>query len=218
MPLTDFKGCPPPERKTLTGHCVRLEPVYAEAHAGLTHALCGPENESLWDYIPIYQPSAEDLIGTLINTEQSQGWITHVLIDQKTNTPLGTASLMRLRPEQGSAEIGFVVFGHALQRTAAATEVIYLNAAYLFDELGYRRYEWKCDNDNEASKRAALRFGFQFEGIFRNDMVIKGNNRDTAWFAMTDEDWKKLKPGYEAWLAPENFDEEGEQKRGCKRL
>ena len=119
---------------------------------------------------------------------------------------------MRIRPAQGSAEIGCVIFGHALKRTAAATEVVYLTASYLFDWLGYRRYEWKCNNENEASKRAAERFGFRFEGIFRNDMVVKGKNRDTAWFAMTDEDWQTLKPSYEAWLAPENFDAEGNQK------
>ena len=211
MDLSNFKGCKPPARQPLIGEYVRLEPIDASAHAALTHALCGPENESLWDYIPIYQPKAEELLQTLIASEQSQGWVTHILIDQKTNAPLGTASLMRLRPEQGSAEIGFVVFGHALQRTAAATEVIYLTASYLFDELGYRRYEWKCNNDNEASKRAALRFGFKFEGVFRNDMVVKGKNRDTAWFAMTDDDWRELKPGYETWLNPENFDADGRQ-------
>lgn len=104
-----------------------------------------------------------------------------------------------------------MAFGQQLKRTREATEAIYLMARHLFEDLGYRRYEWKCHNENAASKRAAARFGFTFEGIFRNDMVVKGQNRDTAWFAMTDTDWPKLKLVFEAWLSDTNFDAEGHQ-------
>ncbi len=123
------------------------------------------------------------------------------------------ASYMRIRQEHGSAEVGFVLFGARLQRTAAATEAMYLMARHLFEDLGYRRYEWKCDDDNAASKRAADRLGFTFEGVFRNDMVVKGRSRDTAWFSMTDAEWPRLGGRLDAWLASENFDPDGRQKR-----
>jgi RimJ/RimL family protein N-acetyltransferase len=112
----------------------------------------------------------------------------------------------------GSVEVGCVAFGDALKRTREATEAMYLMAAHVFDELGYRRYEWKCNNGNAASKCAAKRFGFIYEGVFRNDMVVRGENRDTAWFAMTDGDWPQIKAGFEAWLASDNFDAGGQQK------
>ena len=125
---------------------------------------------------------------------------------------LGMASYMRIRPEHGSAEVGFVCFSKAMQRTPAATEAMYLMARHLFDDLGYRRYEWKCDNANEKSRRAAERLGFAFEGVFRQDMVMKGRNRDTAWYSMLDTEWPAAKAAFEAWLAPENFDGEGRQR------
>ena len=110
-------------------------------------------------------------------------------------------------------EIGNIYWGPTIARRAAATEALYLAARHVFDDLGYRRFEWKCNNLNEPSKKAALRFGFAHEGVFRQHMVVKGLNRDTAWFAMIDKDWPALRAGYEAWLAPENFDAEGRQKR-----
>jgi RimJ/RimL family protein N-acetyltransferase len=127
---------------------------------------------------------------------------------------------MRLRPEHGSVEIGCVVFGKALQKTRGATEAIYLMAKHAFSDLGYRRFEWKCDNDNADSKNAALRFGFEFEGVFRNDMVMKGRNRDTAWFSIIDTDWPIVKAGFETWLSAQNFDENGRQissLRDCRK-
>ena len=125
---------------------------------------------------------------------------------------------MRLRPEYGSAEIGCVIFGDKLQKTRAATETLYLFAKHVFEDLGYRRFEWKCDNGNVASKRAAERFGFKFEGIFRNDMIVKGRNRDTAWYAMTDDDWTAVKARFETWLSPENFGFNSLQKKALSDL
>lgn len=119
---------------------------------------------------------------------------------------------MRIDPAHGVIEIGHILWGPAIAGTSVATEALYLSASYMFDTLGYRRFEWKCNNHNEPSKRAAQRFGFTFEGIFRQHMVVKGQNRDTAWFAMTDQDWPRLKAGYEAWLRPENFDADMRQK------
>ena len=123
------------------------------------------------------------------------------------------AGYMRIREKHGSAEIGCVAFGRDLRRSPEATEAMSLMASHIFDELGYRRYEWKCHNGNAASRRAAKRFGFKFEGVFRNDMVVRGKNRDTAWFAMTDEDWPANKSAFEAWLSPSNFDAAGQQKK-----
>ncbi|MAK62174.1 MAG: GNAT family N-acetyltransferase [Ponticaulis sp.] len=139
-------------------------------------------------------------------------WLTYTILDRETTRPLGMASYMRQRPEHGSIEVGCVAFSPALRRTIAATEAMYLMAAHVFDDLHYRRYEWKCHNKNTASKNAALRFGFQFEGVHRNDMVMKGTSRDTAWFAMTDDDWPGVKAAFKRWLSPDNFDENGQQK------
>ena len=145
-------------------------------------------------------------------------WETLVIRSPATEAVLGMASYMRIRAEHGSAEVGCVTFGPQLKRTREATEAMFLMGTHLFEALGYRRFEWKCHNENAASKRAAERFGFRFEGIFRNDMVVKGANRDTAWYAMTDDDWPGIKAGYEAWLAPENFDADGRQIAPLKTL
>ena len=127
--------------------------------------------------------------------------------------PAGLAAYLRITPESGVIEIGHIWFGATLQRTTAASEVIYLLAHRVFDELGYRRLEWKTDVLNAASRRAAERFGFSFEGVFRKHMVIKGRNRDTAWYAITDDDWPAVRAGFQAWLAPGNFDSLGQQQR-----
>lgn len=120
---------------------------------------------------------------------------------------------MRITPAHGVIEVGNILFSPALQRTRAATEAMYLMARHVFEDLGYRRYEWKCNAENAPSRRAALRFGFTFEGIFRQHMVVKGHNRDTAWFAMLDHEWPGRKRAFEAWLQPENFDDDGHQQR-----
>jgi RimJ/RimL family protein N-acetyltransferase len=134
------------------------------------------------------------------------------VVDLRTGKAEGRQALMRIDPAHGVIEVGSILWGPAIARSRVTTEALYLTACYVFDELGYRRFEWKCNNLNEPSKRAAERFGFRFEGIFRQHMVVKGQNRDTAWFGMTDADWALIKPRYTAWLASTNFDEMGHQR------
>lgn len=135
------------------------------------------------------------------------------VVDRRTDRCEGRQSYMRITPEHGVIEIGSILWGNAIARSRVATEALYLFASHAFDQLGYRRFEWKCNSMNAPSRRAALRFGFQFEGIFRQHMVQKGANRDTAWFAMTDGDWALLRPGYQRWLEPSNFDAQGQQRQ-----
>ena len=132
--------------------------------------------------------------------------------------PLGWASYLRITPEFGVIEIGHIWFGLELRRTTAATEAIYLLARHALDDLGYRRLEWKCNALNAASRRAAERFGFTFEGVFRRHQIVKGRNRDTAWYAITDDDWPMIRGGYESWLAPENFNDDGLQRCSLREL
>ncbi len=147
-----------------------------------------------------------------------QGWETLAIVDAASNHVLGMASYMRIREDHGSAEIGCVAFGDKLKRTPQATEALMLMAAHVFDDLGYRRYEWKCNNANLASKRAAERFGFAFEGVFRNDMVAKGQNRDTAWYSIIDSEWLEVRTALIDWLAPSNFGQRGQQIRRLDQL
>ena len=175
------------------------EPLYAVSHlpAG---------DPAIWTYLPDgpYE-SPEHLREMLAWAETLRIALFHCG-DAAGGAPLGLASYQRITPEFGVIEIGHIWFGVPLQRTTAATEAIYLLARHAFDDLGYRRLEWKCNALNAASRRAAERFGFTFEGIFRKHMVIKGRSRDTAWFAITDEDWPPIRAAFQAWLAPENFD------------
>jgi len=136
----------------------------------------------------------------------------YAVIDPQTGRAEGRQALMRITPEHGVIEIGSILWGPKIARTRIATEALYLFARHVFDVLGYRRFEWKCDSKNTPSRRAALRFGFAFEGIFRSHMVVKGENRDTAWFAMIDADWPRIKAAMERWLDPTNFDAEGRQR------
>jgi RimJ/RimL family protein N-acetyltransferase len=150
--------------------------------------------------------------------ESSEDPLFFALVRLADERPAGLASYLRVTPELGVIEIGHIWFGVSLQRTTAATEAIYLLARHAFDDLGYRRLEWKCNALNAASRRAAERFGFRFEGVFRNHMVVKGRNRDTAWYAITDAEWAVIRLGYEAWLAPDNFAPDSRQKRSLREL
>lgn len=216
--LTKWTGCTAPASVVHEGRYARLEPLNWEAHQGdLSDALLGPETEALWTYLPS-GPFADpaDFRAWLDGARHGDGdWLTFA-VRPEGGAVEGMMSFMRQRPEQGSMEVGCIVYGAKLSRTRAATEAVYLLARHLFEDLGYRRFEWKCNAENEASKRAAKRFGFLFEGTFRNDQVVKGRNRDTAWFAMTDGDWPSVKARFEKWLAPENFDEAGQQRSSLK--
>jgi RimJ/RimL family protein N-acetyltransferase len=205
---------------SLRGTLVKLEPLDWSKHGqGLFAAVAGERNAELWQYMPIGPfPQVEPFRQFIEKARAEQGWETLVIVDAASNQVLGMASYMRIREDHGSAEIGCVAFGDKLKRTRHATEALMLMAAHVFDDLGYRRYEWKCNNSNLASKRAAERFGFSFEGVFRNDMVTKGQNRDTAWYSIIDSEWHALRCALTDWLALSNFDQHGQQIRKFEEL
>jgi len=216
--LSNWKPRPRPGLSALVGHYARCEPYQKKKYAAdLFQVFSGQEHANLWTYMPI-GPFAEqvDLEAMLAyvnpGSPSETSWQTMVLRSVASGRVLGMASYMRIREAHGSAEVGAVTFSKKMQRSATATDAIYLMARHVFEDLDYRRYEWKCDNANEASKRAAVRFGFSFEGVFRNDMVVKGKNRDTAWYAMTNSDWPAIGGDYTTWLSPSNFGEDGQQK------
>jgi RimJ/RimL family protein N-acetyltransferase len=188
---------------------VTLRPVSVADAEALFEAGRDP---AIWTYLP-YGPfdSVEAMRARLAAIEDSLDPLFFTVV--RGGEPQGIVSYLRIDTEHGSIEIGHIWFGTPLQRTTAATEAIYLLGTHAMDELGYRRFEWKCNALNEKSRRAAERFGFTFEGVFRNHMVVKGQNRDTAWYSITDDEWPAIRAAFEAWLSPENFDENGAQRR-----
>ncbi|MFZ0216118.1 MAG: GNAT family protein [Candidatus Dormiibacterota bacterium] len=207
---------PRPDRDPLVGARVRLEPLDAAAHAPSLWAALGPDggDPGLWDYLP-YGPdgSAGQLRARLAEQARSTDPLFFAVVDHATARVVGVVSYLRINPVHGVIEIGHLLFAPPLQQTAGATEAIWLLAHHVFDDLGYRRLEWKCDALNARSRRAAERFGFTFEGIFRQAAVVKGRNRDTAWFALLDREWPVAGAAFAQWLAPENFDAGGRQRR-----
>ncbi len=199
------------ERVVLEGRHVRIVPLDAAAHAAALYA--GSKEPSLWTYLfnGPYTDEAE-FRAWLEGREKSEDPLFFTIVEITGGTPAGYCSLMRMEPAHRVIEVGNILYLPGLQRTAAATEAMYLLARYVFDELGYRRYEWKCDSKNAPSRRAALRLGFTFEGIFRQHMIVKGKNRDTAWYSMLDTEWEDRKRAFEAWLDPANFDAAGRQR------
>jgi RimJ/RimL family protein N-acetyltransferase len=211
--LSNWTPRPRPQRKTLEGRYVRLEPLSAAAHGdGLYEAETAEADRFRW----LFETAPESRAAFqpwLEKVEASQDPIFFALIDKASGKVAGRQTLMRIDPAFGVIEIGSILWGPLVARKPAATEAQFLFARYVFDELGYRRYEWKCNNRNEPSKRAAERFGFQFEGVFRQHMIVKGENRDTAWYSIIDKEWPGLRKAYEGWLDPANFDSDGNQKR-----
>ncbi|CAM6128205.1 unnamed protein product [Calypogeia fissa] len=197
---------------TLPGRLVTLVPGHGSHVEELFEVLGGVENAVIWDYIP-FGPfmKSEDLENGFTAHWQNPDEAFFTIINNATKKAVGSLALIRIDRENRCLEVGYVLFSKQLQRTVEATEVMYLLACHVFDKLGYRRYEWKCDNLNGPSKRAALRLGFQFEGVFRQHMIVKGRNRDTAWFAIMDGEWPTVKKGFEGWLDADNFDQEGKQ-------
>src|SRR3954471_13954801 len=206
-----------PGRTQLRGSHVLVSPVDARADAELLYA--ASRDPGNWTYLPDgpYESPGE-LERMLRWAEGSDDPLYFTLATLPGERPSGIASYLRITPEHGAIEIGHIWFGTPLRRTAAATEAIYLLARHAFDDLGDRRLEWKCDALNAPSRAAAERFGFTFEGVFRKHMVVKGRNRDTAWYAITDDEWPAIRAGFEAWLAPENFDPGGVQLRSLQEL
>lgn len=202
---------PRPDGLTLNGRFVSLEPLDAAKHAAdLFRAFDG--HDELWDYMPVgpFASSASFHRWMRDATAQKDPYF-FAIRDVQRGKWVGFCSLLRISPEAGSIEVGFITFSPELQRTPAATETMFLLMQWAF-EAGYRRYEWKCNALNMPSRRAAQRLGFSYEGVFRQHMVVKGRNRDTAWFAVIDSEWPALKEAFGVWLNPANFDRDGRQK------
>ncbi len=215
MDLSNWHGVPRPDRVVLDGRYARLEPLDVAQHGqGLFEAAQGPGADARFRYLFEETPAdMATMMPWLQRAAASVDPMFFAVINRATGRAEGRQALMRIDAAHGVIEIGNIHWGPAIAGTTVATEALYLFAAYVFDTLGYRRFEWKCNDLNLPSKVAARRFGFEFEGVFRNHMVAKGANRDTAWFAMTDEDWPRLKAGYQAWLHPDNFDAAGQQSK-----
>lgn len=202
-----------PERTTIEGETVRLEPLDASRHASqMYEAVTGADE--LWQFLP-YGPfgSEQAFTAWIAECAASSDPLFFAIVDRASGEALGHGSLMRMAPQHGVIEVGHLLFAPRLQRTRQATEAIYLWARYAFDDLGNRRLEWKCNAMNVPSRRAAERFGFTFEGQFRKHMVVKDHNRDTAWYSITDDEWPTRRAAFEAWLSPSNFDSAGRQVR-----
>ena len=216
--MIDLSGWTPrarPGRTALEGRFVRLEPLDPQRHGdGLYAASTTEDAPDRFRFLLDTPPESRAAFGAwLERTAAREDALHFAVIDKASGRVGGRQSLMRIEPVHGVIEIGSILWNEPVGRRPAATEAFYLFAAYVFDGLGYRRLEWKCDDRNEKSKRAATRFGFAFESVFRQHMVVKGQNRDTAWFAITDKDWPAIRAALEAWLTPDNFDAEGRQRR-----
>ena len=213
-----------PQRIVLDGRVVSVVPFDAAAHAErLYEGSRGEQNEGLWRYLfegPFATRAA--FHAHLRERASSEDPLFFAIIEKSSGDALGSAvgyaSYMRIEPAHRAIEVGSILFTPRLQRTVGATEAMYLMARHVFENLGYRRYEWKCNALNAPSRRAALRLGFTFEGIFRQHMIIKGRNRDTAWFSMLDSEWPQRKAAFERWLDPSNFDGQGRQKVALSAL
>lgn len=210
---------PHPPRTPMIGRLCRIEPLDADKHAKDLFEANKADDGRGWTYL---------FYGPFENFEEYKAWceasaktddpLYHAIVDQASGRAVGVASYLRIDPKLGSIEVGHIKYSPKLQRTPLATEAMFLMMKRAFEELGYRRYEWKCDNLNAPSKNAALRLGFSFEGVFRKASIYRGRTRDTAWFSIIDDEWPKLKAAYEKWLAPENFGSDGSQKEKLATL
>ena len=206
---------PRPQRTDMVGRYCRLEPVSVQRHdAELFAAYMEAPDGRDWTYLFSERPQSQEAFHAyLAKLEKSDDPLHFTIIDTEAGTAVGTAALMRIEPAHGVIEVGSITFSPRLKKTRAATESMYLMMRRAFDELGYRRYEWKCDSLNTPSRAAAARYGFTFEGIFRKAIVYKGRSRDTAWFSITVDEWPRVQAAFEAWLDPANFSANGKQKR-----
>jgi len=214
---------PPVEPVMLTGRTCRVEPLGEGNLDAVYDAVCVQSPPETWTYITggPYE-DRNGFAGHVAGLHALAACVPLAILAAEGQAAegqaaeaqgLGIACYLRIDPANGSAEVGGIVMSAALQRTTAATESMYLMMRHVFEDLGYRRYEWKCDSLNEPSRRAAVRYGFTYEGRFRNALVYKGRNRDTDWFSVTDDEWRRLRPAYDAWLDPANFDDAGQQRR-----
>ncbi|MEK0081530.1 GNAT family N-acetyltransferase [Benzoatithermus flavus] len=218
-PVSGWSPRPRPGRDPIEGRWCRIEPLDPARHAeALFEANAADREGRMWTYLPYgpFERLAEyrTWVGRMAASEDP---LFHAILDRRSDKAVGVASYLRIEPAVGVIEVGHIAYSPALQRTPAATEAMYLLMRRAFDELGYRRYEWKCDALNAPSRAAAERLGFRFEGIFRQATIYKGRNRDTAWYAIIDKEWPERKAAFEAWLEPGNFDEAGRQRRALAR-
>lgn len=209
-------AAPYPQRCVLDGRFVRLEPIDPVRHgASLWRESHGADRDALWQYLfeaPFPDEHAFDAHLQRLATAADR--VFYAIVDRDSGAALGYQSLMRIDPANRCIEVGSILYGPRLQRRPGGTEAQFLLMQYVFDQLGYRRYEWKCNALNLPSQRAAARFGFTFEGVFRQHMIIRGRSRDTAWYAIIDPEWPTVKEAMLRWLAPGNFDASGNQKQG----
>jgi RimJ/RimL family protein N-acetyltransferase len=219
-PVTDDRPAKLPTRTVLRGRVVDLVPLDPDAHGDSLFGLTGGrENSGIWTYLrsgPFV--SRREFEGYLHQLAGSDDPLCYAIVDRSSSRATGWVCYMRIDPPNRVIEVGNVVFSRDLRRTMGATEAIYLMARTAFEKLGYRRFEWKCNALNAASRRAALRFGFTFEGVFRQHMIVKGRSRDSAWFSMLDTEWPERRAAFEAWLRPSNFDKDGHQKTALSAL
>ena len=214
-PVPGWAPRPAPPRTRIQGRLCRLEPLDAARHAAALHEAYAEDRERrIWTYLP-YGPfgSQGEYAAWVHSVESGNDPLFYAILPRAGDRALGVASYLRIDPSMGSIEVGHLSYSPALRRTAAATEAMYLMMRRAFEELGYRRYEWKCDSLNAPSRSAAERLGFRYEGTFRNAVVVKGRNRDNAWFSITDAEWPSVKRALEGWLDPSNFDGARQQGR-----
>lgn len=209
-----------PPRTPMEGRTVRLERLDPARHGDdLWTAFGADESGRMWTYLPVGPyPDREAFDSAIAANAKSEDPQFHAVINLETGRAVGFCTYLRIDPANGVIEVGFITFSPLMQRTTGSTEAMYLMMARVFDELGYRRYEWKCDALNAPSKAAAARLGFTYEGLFRQAVIYKGRNRDTAWFSILDGEWPAIKAAFKAWLEPANFDEEGRQKLSLAAL
>jgi RimJ/RimL family protein N-acetyltransferase len=209
-----------PSRTPMTGRFCRIEPLDAEKHTAELYSANSEDRDGrMWTYLP-WGPYAgfDDYRAAIEAGLRREDFITQAVIDGASGKAVGVASYLNINPTAGSIEVGGIAYSPALQRKPAGTEAMYLMMRRAFDELGYRRYEWKCNALNAPSRAAAERYGFRFEGIFRQADVIKGRNRDTAWYSIVDSEWPGIKAAFERWLDPGNFDGDGRQRMSLSAL
>ena len=218
--VPDWTPCSRPPREPMQGRYVRLASINVAAHAqDLFEAFAADSENRIWTYLP-YGPfaSVDDCRTWIETTCLGEDPLFHAIIDGDTGRAVGVASYLRIEPAVGVIEVGHINYAPVLQKTRGATEAMFLMMQRVFSELGYRRYEWKCDALNAGSCAAAARLGFTYEGQFRQATMYKGRNRDTNWYAILDTEWPALERAYEAWLEPSNFDERGVQKTSLANL
>lgn len=217
-PLPHWRPPPPPPRAPLEGRYARVEPLDPERHAPDLFAANAVADDALWRWLPYGPfPDLSSYRLWMQTTCTGDDPLFHAIIDLSTGRAAGVASYLRIAPESGAIEVGHICYAPALQRSRAGTEAMALLMGRAFD-LGYRRYEWKCNALNPGSRALAQRLGLSFEGVFRQATISKGRNRDTAWYAAIDAEWPALSAAFETWLAPENFDADGRQRQRLSDL